>query len=266
MSYSVCNLYSGSKGNATVIRAGGKTILIDAGKSARILCCALNSVGVSPESIDAIFITHEHTDHVSALQTYSHKYNTPIHILLSSAKKKFYGLRDEKLFSNMVFHDKPNFEVNIGEVTVSSFPTPHDSCGSVGYKISFMDNEKKISIGIATDIGCVTDEMRDNLLGCESVILESNHDKEMLHKGPYPYELKQRIASKHGHLSNCECAALCATLTQNGTKSIMLAHLSEECNLPEIAYNECLMAVADPGVRICVASPTTPIWLCKSEE
>ena len=85
--YKICNLYSGSKGNATFISIGGKNILIDAGKSAKTLCCALKSIGVSPESIDAIFITHEHTDHVSALQTFSHKYNAPIHILLSSAKK-----------------------------------------------------------------------------------------------------------------------------------------------------------------------------------
>lgn len=266
MSYSICNLYSGSKGNASLICARGKKILIDAGKSARSLCCALNSIGVSPESIDAIFITHEHTDHISALQTYSHKYNTPIHILLSSAKKKFYGLRDEKLFSNMVFHANPNFEVKIGDLCIRSFPTPHDSCGSVGYKISFEDNGKTVNIGYATDIGYVTDEIYDNLLGCEAIVIESNHDKEMLKTGPYPYELKQRIASKHGHLSNCECAELCATLTQKGTKSIMLAHLSEENNLPEIAYNECLMAVADDSVKICVASPTTPIWLCKSED
>ena len=166
----------------------------------------------------------------------------------------------------MVFHDKPNFEVNIGDVRVTSFPTPHDSCGSVGYKISFTDNGRYVNIGYATDIGYVTDEILDNLSGCEAIVIESNHDKEMLATGPYPYELKQRIASKHGHLSNCECASLCAILAQKGTKSIMLAHLSEENNLPDIAYNECLMAVADPSVKICVASPNLPIWLCKSED
>lgn len=259
--YKICSLYSGSGGNSTLISACGKTILIDAGKSAKCLCKALTEIGVSPDSIDAIFVTHEHTDHVSALTTFSHKHNAEIHILLSSARKKFYGLRDEELFSKMVFHDTPSFEVTLGEIKIKSFPTPHDSCGSVGYKISFADGEKTVNIGFATDIGYVTDEIRDNLLGCESVVLESNHDETMLMEGSYPYELKLRIRSKHGHLSNVECAALSALLTVNGTKNIMLAHLSEENNLPDIAYNETLAAIADPSVKLVVAAPATPVWL-----
>ena len=259
--YKICSLYSGSKGNCTLISACGTNILIDAGKSAKCLCQSLCEVGVSPESIDAIFITHEHTDHVSALQTFSHKYNADIHILLSCAKKKFYGLRDEKLFSKMVFHENSNFEVNVGKLKVKAFPTPHDSCGSVGYKISFLDGENEINIGFATDIGYVTDEIRDNLLGCESVVIESNHDETMLMEGSYPYELKLRIHSKRGHLSNPECAALSALLSVNGTKNIMLAHLSEENNIPDMAYNESLMAIANPDVKLTVAEPAAPVWL-----
>ncbi len=259
--YRICSLYSGSKGNCTFISAGGVNILIDAGKSAKCLCQALSNIGVSPESINAIFITHEHTDHVSALATFSHKYNAEIHILLSSAKKKFYGLRDEALFSKMIFHDDPHFEVSFGKLKIKAFPTPHDSCGSVGYKISFSDGDKETNIGFATDIGYVTDEIRDNLLGCESVIIESNHDEIMLMEGNYPYELKLRIRSKKGHLSNTECAALAALLSVNGTKNIMLAHLSEENNLPDVAYNESLSAIANPNVNLVVASPTSPVWV-----
>ena len=259
--YRICNLYSGSTGNCTFISAGGKNILIDAGKSAKSLCRSLSDIGISPDSIDHIFITHEHTDHVSALATFSHKHKANIHILLSSARKKFYGLCDEKLFSKMVFYDNPNFEVDLDGVKVKAFPTPHDSVGSVGYKISFFDGERDVHIGFATDIGYVTDEIRDNLLGCESVIIESNHDEVVLMDGNYPYELKLRIRSKHGHLSNSECAALSAILTLNGTKNIMLAHLSEENNIPEMAYNESLCAIADTSVNLVVASPTTHTWL-----
>lgn len=259
--YKICSLYSGSKGNSTFISAKGVNILIDAGKSAKSLCASLSSIGVSPESIDAIFITHEHTDHVSALQTFSHKYNADIHILLSCAKKKFYGLRDEKLFSKMVFHDAPDFEVNIGGLKIKAFPTPHDSCGSVGYKLSFIEDDREINIGFATDIGYVTDEIRDNLLGCDSVIIESNHDEIMLMDGNYPYELKLRIRSKKGHLSNVECASLTAMLSVNGTKDIMLAHLSEENNIPDMAYNESLMAIANPEIKLTVADPARPVWL-----
>ncbi len=259
--YKICSLYSGSKGNCTFISAGGANILIDAGRSAKCLCQSLEKIGVSPESIDAILITHEHTDHVSALTTFSHKYNADIHILLSSAKKKFYGLRDEKLFSKMIFHDTPSFEITVGDLKINSFPTPHDSCGSVGYRFSFDDNGKTVHIGFATDIGYVSDEVRDSLLGCESVVIESNHDEIMLMEGNYPYELKLRIRSKKGHLSNTECAAFSSMLALNGTKNIMLAHLSEENNIPEIAYNESLCAIADASVRLVVASPADPVWL-----
>lgn len=259
--YKICNLYSGSGGNCTYICAGGANILIDAGKSAKSLCRALSEIGVSPDSIDAIFITHEHTDHVSALQTFSHKYQAEIHMLLSSAKKRFYGLRDETLFSKMVFHENPDFEVSIKGLKIKAFPTPHDSCGSVGYKLSFTDGDREISIGFATDIGYVTNKIRDSLLGCESVIIESNHDENMLMEGNYPYELKLRIHSKHGHLSNTECASFAALLSVNGTKNIMLAHLSEENNLPDMAYNETLCAIADMRIKLTVACPKSPVWL-----
>ncbi len=264
--YKICNLYSGSSGNATFISAGGANILIDAGKNAKALCLALAEIGISPDSIDAIFVTHEHTDHVSALATFSHKHDAQIHILLSSARKKFYGLRDEKLFSKMVFHETPCFSVQIADLTVTAFPTPHDSDGSVGYRLTFPDGNSTVSIGLATDIGYVTKEIESGLLGCESVIIESNHDEIMLMEGNYPYELKLRIRSRKGHLSNADCASLCSSLSQNGTKNIMLAHLSEENNTPDLAFDESFSAIANPDVRLVVASPCTPVWLVGESE
>lgn len=255
--YTVCNLYSGSKGNSTFICADGVKILIDAGKSAKTLISVLNQIGESIDEIDAIFITHEHNDHISAIQTLSHKKKIPIHITLGSAYK-FKGLKDEALCSCLYIHENSDFSVQIGSLTVTAFPTPHDSRSSVGYKMTFGPPENRKSIAYATDIGKVTDTIRNNLRGCESVIVESNHDPEMLLSGRYPYELKLRIKSDRGHLSNSECAGLLSYLTENGTKNIMLAHLSEENNLPELAYNECFSAIADKNVNIYVASPNNP--------
>ena len=254
--YKICCLYSGSKGNSTYIEIGGKKILIDAGKSAKALCTALDSIGVAPCQLDAIFVTHEHTDHISALQTLSHKNSIPIHIMLSSARK-FQGLCDERLCACLCMHDKSDYTVELDGVTIRAFPTPHDSRASVGYRIE----HDGVAVAYATDIGYITDEIKDALIGCESVVLESNHDTEMLIFGPYPVELKERIASRYGHLSNRECAEMATYLCENGTKNILLAHLSEENNTPALAYNETLSAVGSMGINLRVASQYSPVWL-----
>ena len=258
--YKICNLYSGSKGNSTFISASGAKILIDAGKSARSLCGALSQIGESIENIDAIFITHEHSDHVSALQTLTHRRKIPIHILLNSAYK-FYGLRDEALCDCLCLHNDSNFEVKIRQLSIKAFPTPHDSRASVGYRFSFTQNDKTVSFAYATDIGFVNDCVKQNLSGCESVIIESNHDKDMLLTGPYPEDLKRRIMSKKGHLSNSDCAGLISYLVSGGTKNIMLAHLSEENNTPSLAYSDALSAIADDNIFLTVASPDRATWL-----
>lgn len=261
----ICSLYSGSKGNAVFIEAGGAKILIDAGKSAKALCLALDEIGVCIDDIDAIFITHEHNDHISALQTLSHKHPIPIHILLESAQV-FNGLRDEKLCLCLVLHGKSNFTVQIKDLTVQAFPTPHDSRASVGYKLTFNNGDEKISVAYATDTGYVTDKMLENMLGAKYAVIESNHDEDMLRDGSYPYELKMRISSRHGHLSNSDCSCLASQLAISGTEAIMLAHLSEENNLPELAYNETVSAIADEGVVIKVASQYCPVWLVGDKE
>ena len=262
----ICLLYSGSRGNSAFIEAGEARILIDAGKSAKALCSALCGIGVDIDSIDAIFVTHEHRDHVSALQTLSHKHSIPIHILLSSAEI-FYGLKDEKLCGclNLKFGD--SFDVDVKGLHVKAFPTPHDSRAAVGYRLTFKENGEVYSIGYATDTGYVTDEMRENLMGCFAAVIESNHDLDMLRDGPYPPELKQRIRSKKGHLSNPDCAAFAASLCESGTKHIMLAHLSEENNDPCLAYNETLSAIADESVNLKVAAQDEIVWLiCGNED
>ena len=143
---------------------------------------------------------------------------------------------------------------------VTSFPTPHDSRASVGYRIEIPDADGNVAyrIGYATDIGYVTPEIEEALSGCDAVILESNHDYDMLMTGPYPYDLKKRIASRRGHLSNPDSAALAARLCATGTKKLMLAHLSQENNAPDLALGECVGAVGDADVEVFVAHPEVP--------
>lgn len=256
----ICALYSGSRGNSAFIEAGGARILIDAGKSAKALCSALGEIGVDVDSIDAIFITHEHRDHTSALQTLSHKHNIPIYVLLPSAEI-FNGLKDEKLCACLDIKLGDSFEVDVKDLHVKAFPTPHDSRAAVGYRLTFAEDGEEYSIGYATDTGYVTDTMRENLGGCFAAVIESNHDLEMLMEGPYPPELKDRIKSKRGHLSNVSCATFAASLCRKGTKYIMLAHLSEENNLPSLAYSETFSAIADESVTLKVASQDEVVWL-----
>lgn len=246
--YSIISLYSGSKGNSVLIESEGAKILIDAGKSARALCNALLEIGKSIDEIDAIFITHEHADHIGSLGILLKKYNIPVHIVGISAQKlvsKFLDGQDRSICIH-----PPVFSVNVGDMKIKSFPVPHDSEYCVGYRIQIGDS----LIGYATDIGYVTDEIRDNLCSCESVVVESNHDIEKLMNGPYPYDLKLRIRSKKGHLSNGECASLVADLCLVGTKNVLLAHLSEENNEPSLAYDEVWSAIADDTVNLKVAS------------
>ena len=258
----ICTLYSGSRGNCAFIEAGGARILIDAGKSAKALCSALCDIGVDIDSIDAIFITHEHRDHVSALQTLSHKHSIPIYILLPSAQI-FNGLRDERLCACLHIQTGDGFETDVKDLHVKAFPTPHDSHASVGFRLTFNDGGEEYSIGYATDTGYVSDAMRENLLGCFAAVIESNHDPDMLREGSYPIELKQRIRSKKGHLSNPDCAIFAALLCESGTKHIMLAHLSEENNLPDLAYNETLSAIGDETVNLKIAAQDEIVWLIR---
>ena len=258
--YRICTLYSGSGGNAVLIEAGGTRILIDAGKSARTLCASLCRIGVEMESISAIFITHEHHDHVSALETLAKKHEIPIHITAESAKKFDRLPADSPLLSRLVCHP-PLFEEAVGEMRVRSFRTPHDSRMSVGYRVEFCEGKQTKAVGLATDIGYVTEEIARSLYGCEAVVLESNHDIEMLENGPYPRELKTRILSRRGHLCNEESARLAAYLAEGGAKRFLLAHLSEENNTPSLARDAYESALADERICLAVASPDEPTEL-----
>lgn len=248
----VYSLFSGSKGNCFYIRSGEDELLIDCGGSAKATETELNRIGTSLTKIKAIFITHEHSDHTAGLRVISKKYGIPIHISLRSAVAMSLP-EDSPEKKNMVTHD-PLFSMNIGEINVRSFITPHDSAMCLGYVITSPSGK----CGIATDCGKVTKNVMESLLGCECIILESNHDPEMLRNGPYPLLLKQRVGSEMGHLSNPDCAKCLAELSRHGTKRMMLAHLSAENNKPELALETVRRALKEAGSDGCdvvVAAP-----------
>lgn len=250
------SLYSGSGGNSVLVSAAGTSVLIDAGKSARALCAALCAVGSDISQISAIFVTHEHTDHVSALEMISKKYRIPVHMTASSAANMPVG----EFLDGVLVRHPPLFVEKIGGLCVSSFMTSHDSACSVGYRIGFSDDGEEHFWGIATDTGYVTRDMEKELSGCEAVVIESNHDREMLDFGSYPPTLKARIRSRRGHLANDDCAAFAAVLSGRGTRSILLAHLSRENNRPDVAYSAVCPALPE-NVKLLVADAECPTGL-----
>jgi len=236
----VATLASGSTGNMTYIRVNDTRIAVDAGISCKAIKNALEGIGTSPSELDAIFVTHEHSDHIKGLPVLTKKYPVSVHAAGMTAE--YVCCADGCLCAH-----PPVYEVRVGCVTVRSFITPHDSLCSVGYIIT-PDGDEESSIGVATDMGFVPGEIEEQLRACRYVVLESNHDPELLRTGPYPDHLKYRIASRTGHLSNADCAQCVVRLATGGVKGIILAHLSEENNRPELALIESKTALERAGI------------------
>lgn len=251
-------LYSGSSGNCIYVKTADAEILFDAGVSARAVEKGLNAIGSSLSRIHAIFVTHEHSDHIKGLEVISKKYHIPTH-MVSACARACIRTPDASLLNDLYLHPSV-FSVKIGQTTVKSFPTPHDSAASVGYTVEFEQNGQTKKLGLATDIGHITKEITQALIGAESVIVEANHDVNMLLCGPYPYHLKLRILSDQGHLSNESCAEFSKLLAAHGTKNFVLAHLSKENNFAPIAESTVRNALSDfENIRLAVALPSTPV-------
>jgi len=223
----VCLLASGSKGNAVFIEAGETRLLIDVGLSARETERRLGQICIEADSLDAILITHEHLDHVRGVGPMARRFGLPLCI----HPETFNALpRPGKLDRIMEFDIGTAFTLRDLEVT--PFPITHDARAPVGFVVN--TTEGKISV--ATDLGIATRLVADYLKESRVLILESNHDEQMLQDGPYPWHLKQRIKSNQGHLSNTASAELLGGLMWDGLEAVFLAHLSEENNEPEMAY------------------------------
>lgn len=236
-----CSLFSSSSGNSTFVGSAKTGVLIDAGVSAKRLKEALTAREIDPSELGGIFVTHEHSDHINGLRILASTFRIPLY-----ASEGTISFLEEKGHINgkFPFEIMPREGVQIGDLFIKSFKTPHDAAESCGYQITLPDGQK---CAVATDIGHMTKDIWDNIRGCSLVMLESNHDVGMLQNGPYPYYLKRRILSPVGHLSNADCAKTAAELIKNGTTRIYLGHLSAENNFPDLAFQESYAAISETG-------------------
>lgn len=225
--FKFCPLASGSKGNALFVGSQTTHILIDAGISASLICERLAQIQIDPKMIQAILITHEHSDHIKGLVTLADQLKIPVLANAETAKGIVSSL-----------HARPRFKIfttgetfHFGDLIVHPFSVPHDTLDPVAFTIQ----TGSIKLGVCADLGHVTSLVRKNLEGCNYLYLEANHQPSMVHASSRPAYLKQRILGRQGHLSNQDCAALLTTLFHSQLKRVYLAHLSGECNAEEVA-------------------------------
>lgn len=249
-------LFSSSKGNCCLVKNGSEAFLIDAGVSTTRIEAALRAVGTDPASLRAVFLTHEHSDHIAGLNQLCKRYGTPV-FAPPGCIEPLGALCPDALPFVRAF--TPGTVVTLEQSRVYAVATPHDAAGSVGFRIDLSGD----LLGYFTDIGCLTGSILKALSGCRRVVIESNHDVDMLRSGPYPEFLKRRILGEHGHLSNAACASLLPHLPAYGTQRILLAHLSEQNNTPSIAYEESASrlreALNSGAVTLSVAAPACPV-------
>lgn len=227
--FQFCSLYSGSTGNCSFIQTNSTKILIDAGESAKKIEEALISININPNDINAILITHEHSDHIKGVSTFSKRFNTPIYA------------NNETWNAMLKYKEKINIEnINyftfdkfcIGDIEILPFPIYHDAANPCGFNI--YHNNKKMSI--ATDIGHIDNDIIKHLSYSSFLLLEANYEPEVLNYSSYPYLLKERIKGPNGHLSNIDAGKTISYLSKYGLNKVMLGHLSKENNFPELAY------------------------------
>lgn len=235
--FKVTPLFSGSKGNCTLIQTDNVNILLDAGYSYKTTVSKLQQLGLTPTDINAIVITHEHSDHIGALPLWTRKYSTPIYAptLISDYVR-------QRVYFAEVYEIEGSFV--IGDLNVDIYECSHDAQCCFGYRFSRGEHR----FACVTDTGCATDQLVRFLSPCSVIMLESNHDVDMLKRGAYPYPLKRRILSDYGHLSNEQAVGVLQKLIGSSVKHVILAHLSEQNNTREIAFNLAVQMYQDNGI------------------
>ena len=256
----ICSIASGSSGNCVYVGSDTTHLLMDAGISGKRTETGLGELGIRLQDIDGIFLTHEHADHISGLGVLARKYGVPVYgtrgTLGAVRASHSLGTIDEELFHCVQADEK----VTVKDVTLYPIRTSHDAAEPVAYRISH-DRKK---IGLITDLGCYNDYTVECLRDLDVLYLEANHDINMLQVGPYPYYLKQRILGKKGHLSNEAAGKLLSRLLHDDMKAIVLGHLSQENNLPELAYETVRVEVnmSDTPYK----SEDFPLYVAKRNE
>ncbi len=239
-----CPLFSGSTANSTYIGGSFGGLLIDAGSSFSALKAECEQKQLDLSTLRAVLITHSHSDHTKGLSALLKKVNMPV----VASRDTLNYLDSQNMLPKgtqiLEIDEKP---MDICGVEVGFFKTSHDALGSGGYTFTLPDGNK---ISLCTDLGVVTDEVRGALMGSQLIMLESNHDLKMLKSGPYPPELKMRIMSEKGHLSNISAAAELKAFLENGTNRFVLAHLSQHNNLPRLAFSAATGSLFDLGAKV----------------
>jgi len=226
---SVCMLASGSKGNSIFISDGTASVLVDAGLSGSEIERRLKSKGISPKSLNALIVSHEHADHIKGVGILSRRFGIPVFISRKTRQSGAYLMG--KLNDSLIHHFECGSDFNIGSLKIRPFSLSHDAEDPAGFTLS----QNGTKIGIATDLGIATSMVKHHLKGCSMLIIEANHDPDMLINGPYPWPLKQRIRNRTGHLSNEESRELLGEIQDDRLSHVILAHLSETNNTPELA-------------------------------
>ena len=236
-------LFSGSNGNALYVEMGDARILIDAGVSGTRIVRALETLGVLPGMLDAILLTHEHSDHVQGAGILSRKFDIPLY----ATRGTWMAIADRmgRLSPSNVRELRAFEDFYVGDIGVMPFALPHDASEPVGYSVSCGGTR----VAVATDIGHLKGEWLEAVSGCDLVLLESNHDVDMLKAGRYPYELKRRILGNRGHLSNVDAGRAAVKLAKSGVRQIVLGHLSGENNFPELALRTVHDALEAEGFQ-----------------
>ena len=262
MGVSVSVLASGSRGNCAIVSSSSTRILLDAGISCRETFKRMRALGEDPHAFSAILITHEHSDHICGLEVLARKTNLPIFMTGPTHQTWARSLRDQKgeraaLKKLEMFSSGRGF--HIGDIEVMPFTIPHDAADPVGFTF----RAEGVKIGFATDLGYVPASVSHHLRQCDVLVLESNHDLEMLRGGPYPWSVKQRVMSRVGHLSNEALAQFFAKDYDGEAAYVVLAHLSEQNNHPEIARGAAERALAPRQTllrnRVMLASQAVPL-------
>lgn len=250
-------LGSGSSGNSTVVEAGGVRLLVDAGLSAKQLLSRLQGIGAYPGRIDGILLTHEHGDHVRGLKVLLKQLRVPVYATALTAKV----VRDMGIEGATwrIFESGQPF--SIGGMEIEAFAIHHDAVDPVG----FVFHHGGLRFGLVSDVGFVTQGMVERLRGLHGLFVEANYDEAMLEADmKRPWSTKQRISSRHGHLSNAQAAALVKELAHSGMRRVVLGHLSRDCNAPEVAIaalRECLDADGHHHVEVhCACAEASPWW------
>jgi phosphoribosyl 1,2-cyclic phosphodiesterase len=249
---SVCLLASGSKGNSIYISDGATSILLDAGLSGKAIESRLSERGLNAADLDGLLVSHEHSDHIRGVGILSRRYGLPVYI---SAPTHEAAPQLGKLAQLNPFRVGTSFKINT--LQIHPFAISHDAADPAGFTIS----NNGLKVGVATDLGVATAMVKEHLKGAGLLILEANHDVDMLTNGPYPWPLKQRIRSRSGHLSNEESRDLLAELKHPDLSHVVLAHLSETNNDPSLARDTVVPALAEEGIPLTVSvqGACTPI-------